>query len=136
VRLARAAIKNAVGKQGAAVLVLPGDILYLHSDGRVPTSVVVTERPRPVPSEATIAELARRIGEAEKVAIFAGLGCAGARHGVLELAARLNAPMGHTLRGKESRRFISDGTEYVRPASIAIRELGCRAASRWRSTLS
>lgn len=105
VRLARAAIQNAVGKQGAAVLVLPGDILFMHSDGAVPDSVVVTDRPRPAPSGATVVELARRIGEAEKVAIFAGIGCAGARREVLELAARLNAPMGHTLRGKDLLQY-------------------------------
>ncbi|MGP8205540.1 MAG: thiamine pyrophosphate-dependent enzyme [Acidimicrobiales bacterium] len=101
VRLARCAIQNAVGKRGAAVLVLPGDILYERSDGPVPDSAVVTDRPCPAPSEATIAELARRIGDAEKIAIFAGIGCAGARNEVLELAARLNAPTGHTLRGKD-----------------------------------
>jgi pyruvate dehydrogenase (quinone) len=101
VRLARCAIQNAVGKQGAAVLVLPGDILYEHSDGPVPDSTVVTDRPRPAPSEATVAELAQRIGDAEKIAIFAGIGCTGARNEVLELAARLNAPTGHTLRGKD-----------------------------------
>jgi pyruvate dehydrogenase (quinone) len=101
VRLTRCAIQNAVGKRGAAVLVLPGDVLYEHSDGPVPDSAVVTDRPRPAPSEATVAELARRIGEAEKIAIFAGIGCTGARDEVLEVAARLNAPMGHTLRGKD-----------------------------------
>jgi pyruvate dehydrogenase (quinone) len=86
VRLARCAIQNAVGER---------------SDGPVPDSAVVTDRPRPAPSGAAIAELARRIGDAEKIAIFAGIGCAGARNEVLELAARLNAPTGHTLRGKD-----------------------------------
>jgi pyruvate dehydrogenase (quinone) len=105
VRLARAAIQNAVGKQGAAVLVLPGDILFLHHDGAVPNSAVVTERPRPAPSEAAIAELARRIGDAQNIAIFAGIGCTGARSEVLELAARLNAPMGHTLRAKDLLQY-------------------------------
>jgi pyruvate dehydrogenase (quinone) len=105
VRLTRAAIQNAVGKKGAAVLVLPGDILALRSDGAVPTSVVVTDRPRPAPSQASIVELARRIGDAEKIAIFAGIGCAGAREEVLELAARLNAPVGHTLRGKDLMQY-------------------------------
>jgi pyruvate dehydrogenase (quinone) len=105
VRLTRAAIQNAVGKQGAAVLVLPGDILFLHHDGAVPDSAVVIDRPRPAPSEAAIAEFARRIGDAEKIAIFAGIGCTGARSEVLELAARLNAPMGHTLRGKDLLQY-------------------------------
>lgn len=101
VRVARAAIQNAVGKGGAAVLVLPGDTLYETSAGAVPPSAVVTDRPRPAPSEDAIAELARRIGAAEKIAIFAGIGCAEARSEVLELAARLHAPVGYTLRGKD-----------------------------------
>jgi pyruvate dehydrogenase (quinone) len=105
VRMARAAIQNAVGKQGAAVLVLPGDILTQHSDGAVPISAVVTDRPRPAPSEVATAELARRIGDAEKVTIFAGIGCAGARREVLDLAARLNAPIGYTLRGKDLMQY-------------------------------
>jgi pyruvate dehydrogenase (quinone) len=105
VRLARGAIQNAVGKQGAAVLVLPGDILTAHSDGAVPTSAVVTDRPRPAPPQGAVVELVRRIGDAEKVSIFAGIGCADARPEVLELAARLNAPIGHTLRGKDVMQY-------------------------------
>ena len=49
VRLARDAIQNAVGKRGAAVLVLPGDILDRHSAGRAHASATVTaarRRPR------------------------------------------------------------------------------------------
>jgi hypothetical protein len=35
------------------------------------------------------------------VAIFAGIGCSGARDEVLTLGARVHAPIGHTLRGKD-----------------------------------
>ena len=105
VRLTRCAIQNAVGKRGAAVLVLPGDILFQRADGAVPNSVVVSDRPRPAPPAATTAELARRVSEADKVAIFAGIGCTGARREVLELAARLNAPVGYTLRGKDLMQY-------------------------------
>src|SRR5580698_6538722 len=113
VRLARTAIQNAVGKAGAAVLVLPGDILYEKSAGAVPKSAVVASRPLPAPSNEAIAELARRIGDAEKIAIFAGIGCAEARSGVLELAARLQAPVGHTLRAK-------DLLEYDNPFDVGM----------------
>ncbi len=53
------------------------------------------------PRKRQSSELARRIGDAEKISIFAGIGCTDARSEVLELAARLNAPIGHTLRGKD-----------------------------------
>ncbi|HEY1966870.1 MAG TPA: thiamine pyrophosphate-dependent enzyme [Pseudonocardia sp.] len=100
-RLARAAIQSAVGQQGAAVLVLPGDILAEHAVGSVPPSVTIRDRPLPGPSAAAVAELTEHIQAAEKIAIFAGIGAAGARDQVLTLAERLQAPIGHTLRGKD-----------------------------------
>ena len=100
-RLTRNAVQNAVGKQGASVLVLPGDILAERSDREPLTGVTVTARPRPAPAAGEIDELAERVRAAAKIAIFAGIGCAGAREQVLDLAARLNAPVGHSLRGKD-----------------------------------
>jgi Thiamine pyrophosphate enzyme, N-terminal TPP binding domain len=53
-RLARAAVQNAAGKQGAAVLVLPGDILAQHSDHQALASVTVSaRRPRSRSSPAS-----------------------------------------------------------------------------------
>jgi thiamine pyrophosphate-dependent acetolactate synthase large subunit-like protein len=104
-RVARGAIQAAVGKQGAAVIVFPGDILTEHSDGAVLPGVTVTGRPRPAPSEPEIAELAQRVQAAGKVTIFGGVGCTGARAEVLELAGRLNAPVGHSLRGKDVLQY-------------------------------
>jgi pyruvate dehydrogenase (quinone) len=105
VRLTRGAIQSAVGKRGAAVLVLPGDILADGSNGGVPHSATLTGRPLAAPTEAAVDELAERIGRAEKVMIFAGIGCADARDGVLALAKRLNAPIGHSLRGKDILQY-------------------------------
>lgn len=104
-RLARGAIQSAVGKRGAAVLVLPGDILADDAAVRVHASATVTASPRPAPDPEAVSEMARRISAAERIMIFAGIGCAGARDHVLELAARLNAPIGHTLRGKDVLQY-------------------------------
>jgi len=104
-RMARGAIQAALGKQGAAVLVFPGDILTEHSGGPVPASVTVTGRPRPAPTEQQVAELAQRIQAAGKITIFGGIGCTDARTDVLELAGRLNAPVGHSLRGKDVLQY-------------------------------
>jgi len=104
-RLARGAIQAAVGKRGAGVIVFPGDVLTEHSEGPVPASVTVTARPRPAPSEQEVAELAQRIQAAGKIAIFGGIGCTDARADVLELASRLNAPVGHSLRGKDVLQY-------------------------------
>ncbi|GAA0292193.1 thiamine pyrophosphate-dependent enzyme [Kineococcus aurantiacus] len=100
-RVARGAVQAAVGKQGAAVLVLPGDVLADRHDGPVPASAVVTGRPLNAPTAAEVQELAGRLAAADKVAVFAGIGCTGARAELLELAGRLQAPVGHTLRGKD-----------------------------------
>ena len=105
VRLTRSAIQNAVGKQGAAVLVLPGDILADHSDGKVKQAATIRSRPLPTPDDAAIAELSSRIRAANKIAIFGGIGCTDARKEVLELAGLLNAPIGHTLRGKDVLQY-------------------------------
>ncbi|WAL69388.1 thiamine pyrophosphate-binding protein [Amycolatopsis cynarae] len=100
-RVARLAIQNAVGRAGAGVLVLPGDLLAADSPGPVPPSAAPAARPLPAPREDEVDELAARINAAGTVAIFAGIGCAGAREEVLALAERINAPIGHTLRGKD-----------------------------------
>ncbi len=104
-RTARIAIQNAVGKGGAAVLVLPGDVLSDESAHEPPDSALVAGRPKPVPDDAAVAELAERINGASKIAIFAGIGCAEAREEVLRLAAWLEAPIGHTLRGKDVMQY-------------------------------
>lgn len=101
-RLVRIAIQEAVGKRGAAVLVLPGDVTAqpaTRDTGPRPAPAVLPSPATPPPS--VISELAERLNRAEKVAIFAGIGCADARDEVLALADALNAPVGHTIRGKE-----------------------------------
>jgi pyruvate dehydrogenase (quinone) len=99
--MAHAAIQSAVGKRGAAVLVLPGDVLGADSAGKPKPNALVTARPRPAPEAAAVTELAGRIAAAEKITIFAGIGCADARAEVLELAGRIQAPVGYSLRGKD-----------------------------------
>lgn len=101
-RLTRGAIQAAVGRRGAAVLVLPGDVLAAASAGRLRPSATVTTAPCPVPAPEAVTELLGRIRAAQKIAVFAGIGAAGARDGVLALAGRLHAPVGHTLRAKDA----------------------------------
>lgn len=100
-RLARVAIQHAVGLRGAAVLVLPGDVLMEDVAQETGTTAPAVTRPRAAPADDVVAELARRLNAAEKVTIFGGIGCAEARAEVLALADALHAPVGHSLRGKE-----------------------------------
>ncbi len=105
-RLARLAVQNAVGRGGASVLVLPGDVLGQDAvGGGDGPDRLVTRAPRVAPEPEAVQELAERLAAAKKVAIFAGIGSADAREQVLQLAGRLQAPAGHTLRGKESLQW-------------------------------
>jgi pyruvate dehydrogenase (quinone) len=58
-----------------------------------------------VPDPIQIDALATTLSGASKVTILAGAGCAGARPSILALAERLQAPIVHTLRGKEILEF-------------------------------
>ena len=104
-RLARIAIQHAVGLRGAAVLVLPGDVVGADAVHDTGTSAPAAGPSAAVPPPAVLAELTDRLNSAEKVAIFGGIGCADARAEVLQLAAVLNAPVGHSLRGKETLQY-------------------------------
>jgi pyruvate dehydrogenase (quinone) len=104
-RMARVGIQNAVGLEGAAVLVVPGDVLGAEAVNETGTSAPAARRALGAPPVAVLEDLAARIDRAGKVAIFGGIGCAGAREEVLELAAALNAPIGHSIRGKENLQY-------------------------------
>ncbi|MEC3976700.1 pyruvate dehydrogenase [Amycolatopsis sp. H20-H5] len=100
-RLARIAVRNAVGRRGAAVLVLPGDVAHESAAHPVGTAGSLGHPPAIVPAEADVAALADRIERADKVMIMAGAGCRDAHREVLQLADAVGAPVGHSLRGKE-----------------------------------
>ncbi|QVQ54803.1 pyruvate dehydrogenase [Spiractinospora alimapuensis] len=100
-RLARAAIQHALGSPGVAVLVLPGDIAGRRSTGPADSSPVTGGRATVTPHESEVRELAARINAASKVALFCGAGVRHAHQDVMRLADRVNAPVGHSLRGKE-----------------------------------
>jgi pyruvate dehydrogenase (quinone) len=104
-RLVRIAIQHAVGLRGAAVLVLPGDVLAAEAVHETGTSARAVPPSASVPPETVLDDLAGRLNQARTVAIFGGIGCAGARAEVLQLAEVLKAPIGHSLRGKESLQY-------------------------------
>ncbi len=104
-RMARMGIQQAVGKRGAAVLVLPGDVLAADATQDTGHGHAVAGPVLGAPPAEVIEDLAERINAAGTVAIFAGIGCAQSRDEVLQLADVLAAPVGHTLRGKESLQY-------------------------------
>jgi pyruvate dehydrogenase (quinone) len=99
-RVVRDAIQHAVGRHGVAVVTLPGDIADL--DATAPTPSCRPVEPGSLhPSPESVQRLAEAINGVEKVAIFVGAGAQGAHDEVIELAAKNNAPIGHSLRGKD-----------------------------------
>jgi pyruvate dehydrogenase (quinone) len=108
-RLARVAIQHAVGRGGVSVLVIPGDVLHRAAEHPVGEGGPVTVRGAVVPAEDQVRELAERLNAARTVTLFCGAGVKGAHDLVMALAAKLQSPIGHTLRGKE---WIQYGNPY------------------------
>jgi pyruvate dehydrogenase (quinone) len=97
------AIREAVGKRGASVLVLPGDVAlqpasaaqYAKPLGLLPPTPVVT------PKKDDLGRLATLLNGDSRVTILCGSGCQGAHDELIAVGERLKAPMVHALRGKE-----------------------------------
>ena len=100
-RLLRNAMRTAVGSGGVSVLTLPGDVSG-EKAAESNEDRVALEQPAPVvPRAQQVDELADLLNSSDKVMLFCGAGCSEAHDEVMELAGRLNAPVGHSLGGKE-----------------------------------
>jgi pyruvate dehydrogenase (quinone) len=102
-RALEVAIREAVGKRGVSVLVLPGDVALQPASDAPPAKVDGLLPPAPVvtPSRRDLERLAALLNGDGAVTILCGSGCAGAHDELLALGERLQAPMVHALRGKE-----------------------------------
>jgi pyruvate dehydrogenase (quinone) len=102
-RALEVAIREAVGKRGVSVLVLPGDVALQPASDAPPAKVDGLLPPAPVvtPSRDDLERLAALLNGDGRVTILCGSGCAGAHDALLALGERLQAPMVHALRGKE-----------------------------------
>lgn len=102
-RVLDVAIREAVGRRGVSVIVIPGDVA-LQEASDVPAPKIAGLLPaQPVvsPAEAELEKLAALLNADARATILCGSGCAGARDELLALAERLKAPIVHALRGKE-----------------------------------
>ena len=115
-RVLEIAMQTAVSRRGVSVIVLPGDVALGNAVVERPRLTFPEPKPLLCPSDDEIAALAKLLNGAKRVTIFGGAGCAGAHTELMELARRLNAPVVHTLRGKE---FI----EYDNPFDVGMTAL-------------
>jgi len=107
------AIRTAVARRGVAVLVIPGDVLLARIPRpRAITAIRATE-PLVRPGDGELAVAADILDAAERVTILAGAGCQGAHEQVLAIARALQAPVVHSMRGKE---FV----EYNNPHDVGM----------------
>ena len=118
------AMNTAIGKQGVAVLVLPGDVALSEAPAASPRHWVAEQPQRVAPTSTEIDRLVRLLNQAKAPAILAGAGCAGAHTELVSVAKALKAPIVHALRGKEY-------VEYDNPYDVGMTGLigfssGCR----------
>ena len=95
------AMNTAIGKQGVAVLVLPGDVALSEAPAASPRHWVAEQPQRVAPTPTEIDRLVGLLNQAKAPAILAGAGCAGAHTELVSVAKALKAPIVHALRGKE-----------------------------------
>jgi pyruvate dehydrogenase (quinone) len=112
-RVAEIAIQTAIARRGVSVIVLPGDVAWRHAVEKAPRLLFQPPKPEIRPSDDEIARLADVLNGSQKVTIFGGAGCAGAHEELIAVAGKLQAPIVHTLRGKE---FI----EYDNPFDVGL----------------
>ncbi|MBB6187858.1 ubiquinone-dependent pyruvate dehydrogenase [Rhodanobacter sp. MP7CTX1] len=100
-RIVETAIREAVTKQGVAVIVIPGDVALREAGSRKPSPQLIPRLPQVVAADADLDAIAALLNGGKKVTLMCGAGCAGAHDAVVALASKLKAPVVHALRGKE-----------------------------------
>jgi pyruvate dehydrogenase (quinone) len=102
-RTLEVAIREAVGRRGVSVVVIPGDVALQPASDAPPPKLAGLLPPQPVmtPARSDLDRLATLLNGENRVTILCGSGCAGAHDELLAIGERLKAPMVHAMRGKE-----------------------------------
>jgi pyruvate dehydrogenase (quinone) len=102
-RVLEVAIRQAVGRRGVSVVVMPGDVaLQEASEAPAPkVEGLLPARPVVTPETRDLERLAALLNGGGRVTLLCGSGCAGAHDELLAVAERLKAPIVHALKGKE-----------------------------------
>src|SRR5262249_31336671 len=96
-------IREALGKRGVSVLVLPGDIALLPASNSPPFNVsgLLPASPLVTPAKPDLDRLAALLNGSRRITMLCGSGCQYAHSELLALGERLKAAIVHTMRGKE-----------------------------------
>jgi thiamine pyrophosphate-dependent acetolactate synthase large subunit-like protein len=95
------AIAAAYAGRGVAHLTLPQDVIATKADGGISSVATLKPRPELAASTADIAQIARRVDQADTIVIMCGDGCHGAADELRALSDRLKAPLIHSVKGKD-----------------------------------
>src|SRR3984885_7308992 len=111
-RVLEIALREAVGKRGVSVVVIPGDVaLQPAIDAPPPAALfLLPAQPRVVPQLKGFEALADLLNSASRVPLLCGSGCAGAHDQLLALGEKLKSPMVYALKGKE---HVEWGNPYI-----------------------
>jgi pyruvate dehydrogenase (quinone) len=112
-RVLRIAMRTAVSRRGVAVIVIPGDVLLETEPESEQVSAIRSTATISRPVDEELGAAADLLNSSQRVTILAGAGCAGAHAELLEAARVLQAPIVHTLRGKEH-------VEYDNPFDVGV----------------
>lgn len=97
-----AAMRAALSQRGVAVVVLPGDVAAAPATGTAPPLPPDTPPATLCPEGQPLHTMAELLNRSPRITFLCGAGCAGAKHELLALARRVQAPIAYTLCGKES----------------------------------
>jgi pyruvate dehydrogenase (quinone) len=106
------AIQSSIGRRGVSVVVVPGDVAWAEAEATGPLDFS-DANPVVTPPAEDVRRAAELLNAAGRVTIFAGAGCSGAHQELVSVAAKLKAPIVHTLRGKEY-------VEYDNPFDVGL----------------
>lgn len=113
-RIFEMAMRAAVEENGVAVVVVPGEIFLHRAEvSQWQTRAITATRSVLRPDDESLRRAADILNDAQAVTILGGAGAAGCHDELIALAATLNAPIVHALRGKE---FI----EYDNPYDVGL----------------
>ena len=107
------AIQTAIARRGVAIIVIPGDVALRDAVEQHARLLFSPPKPTVCPSDDELNVLAEVLNRSKKTTILGGAGCAGAHDELVEVAAKLQAPVVHAFRGKE---FI----EYDNPFDVGM----------------
>lgn len=111
-RVVTVAMRAAVERRGVAVIVVSGST-FLADMPSAATEIVRPTNSRILPSIDALREAAELLNKSKKVTILAGAGVQGAHGELLKAAELLQAPIVHTMRGKEH-------VEYDNPYDVGM----------------